>query len=195
MDEINAKKRELVSTQFGYIHIAMEGTGTPIVMLHMSPLSVSMFDRVTRPLSAHRTVVAVDRLGFGASDPIRQRMRLADYVQATLEALSVLGVERFDVVGIHTGSMEAIEMACEAPERVRSTTLVGLVVLFPDEAEEFRRAVAAPEPSSDGAHLRWHWEYWDHVRTISSHARSWPPSLTHERVFDHLASWPDAKAT
>ena len=137
----------------------------------------------------------MDRLGFGASDQGRAGMTLPDHARATLEALTELHIHEFDVVGIHTGSSEAIEMACQHPERIRSVTVVGLVVLTPREAKAFRPTVDAPPPVRSGQHLQWYWRYWDHVRSISSAAHEWPATLTHSRVVDHLSSWPQAKMT
>lgn len=188
-------RRALVSTEYGSVHVESVGSGPPLVLLHMSPLSGRMFDQVVGPLSAAHQVVTVDRLGFGVSDRGVTGMTLPDHARATLEALAGFQIQEFDIVGIHSGSTEAIEMACQQPERIRSVTVVGLVVLTRAEAEVFRPTVDAPAPVRSGRHLQWYWGYWDHVRSISSTAERWPAELTHSRVVDHLSSWPDAKAT
>ncbi len=195
MPDVAPRRRALCRTRFGQIHVEETGEGAPLVLLHMSPLSTRMFDSAVPRLSLTRRVLCIDRIGFGSSDPITRPMTVGDHVEAALEALIGAGIDRFDVVGIHTGSMEAIEMAITSPDRVRTATVVGLVVLTPKEADRFRASIHAPAPRRDGGHLHWYWAYWDAVRMISSHLEEWQPPLTHARVFDHVASWPNAKAT
>lgn len=130
--------------------------GTPLVLLHMSPRSSRMWSVLQSALP--RPSVAVDRLGYGHSDAPSQPLSIQDYAHATLDALDDLGVRDFDVLGMHTGALEAIELAHQAPGRVRRCGLVALPVFTADE----KRAMApytrqVVQPAEDGSHLQAAW--------------------------------------
>src|SRR5262245_64843041 len=97
---------------------------TPLVLLHMSPLSGRMFDRIAPDLARDRQLVVPDRLGFGASDRLAAPLRFEEYARSTLDALDALGIGTFDVCGIHSGSCEAIELAVAHGGRVRRAAIV-----------------------------------------------------------------------
>ncbi len=84
-------RRYLQETRSGYLHIRAVGEGgTPLGLLHVTPHSSLVFRRLLPLLGADRLVVAVDRLGFGFSDPAPAPCNLADYALATLDALDGL---------------------------------------------------------------------------------------------------------
>ncbi len=157
-------RRELVATRFGQLHVRLSGTPDgnakpPLVLLHMTPLSSAMYDPLLPRFGTDRQAIAPDRPGFGFSDlPIRA-LSMTEYAQATLEALDALGVDRFDVLGTHTGSVEAVELAITYPRRVRRVVLVSIPAYTPAELEERRyRLAGVPPPAVDGSHLEWHWK-------------------------------------
>jgi pimeloyl-ACP methyl ester carboxylesterase len=151
--------RRLVDTRFGQVHVRTandSSPGRPLVLLHMSPRSSRMWEPLQRALD--RPTYAVDRLGYGFSDAPPHPLSMEDYTRATLDALESLGLKDFDVLGMHTGSLEAIELAHQAPGHVRRCGIVAVPVF--DDAE--KRAMAAYtrqvlEPSEDGAHLARAW--------------------------------------
>ena len=152
--------RHLVSTSFGQIHVREAGAGgTPLVLLHMSPRSSRMFSRLQAELG--RRSIAPDRLGYGFSDAPSRVLTMTEYATATLEALDTLGVSvPFDVLGMHTGSLEAIEIARLAPRKVRRVGTVALPVFTAEENERGLETFAKLEitPREDGSHLikAWH---------------------------------------
>ena len=98
-------ERVLVETRHGTMHARTLGiAGVPLVLSHMSPLSGSMFTEVAPRLARTRRVILPDRIGFGHSDPPPGPLTIADYADSTLDMLDELGIENFDVVGMHTGS-------------------------------------------------------------------------------------------
>ncbi|MCY4087992.1 MAG: alpha/beta hydrolase [Actinomycetia bacterium] len=181
-------RRELVETRLGYIHVRLAGTGgPPLVLLHMSPLSGAMFEPIVDLLAASRLVVAPDRIGFGHSDRLAEPPTIAEYALATLDCLDALGIEQFDVLGSHTGSVEAVEFAVSQPARVRRVCVVGMVVYDETDRRSFReRYVPPPEPVADGSHLDFYREWWDGLRLPE-----WDATFIHDRLFDHLDSSPD----
>lgn len=102
------------------MHVRWLGSGDlkPLVLLHASPLSGRQFDRIAPLLAAKRRVITPDRIGFGHSDRLVRRLEIADYGAATLDALAQLGIVDFDVVGMHTGSCEALELGLAEADRV-----------------------------------------------------------------------------
>jgi pimeloyl-ACP methyl ester carboxylesterase len=158
--------------------------GPPLVLLHMSPLSGRMFEAQIPLLGRDRLLVIPDRIGFGCSDRLAAPLAFPEYALATLDALDGLGVEEFDVVGIHTGSCEAIELATAHEARVRRVGVVAVPVWTEEEVRQRKaRQAPPPEPAEDGSHLLWHWNWWLAVRTPK-----WGLPLLHARVLDHLAT-------
>jgi len=157
-----AIRRALIATRFGQVHVRLSGSphedSTPLVLLHMTPLSGAMYEPLLPGLGADRLVVAPDRLGFGFSDLPDRPLSMAEYARSTLDVLDALGINQFDVLGTHTGSVEATELAWANPARVRKVVLVSLPAYTPAELEERRyRLSDAPPPAEDGAHLERSW--------------------------------------
>jgi len=65
-----------------------------LVMLHMSLSSSGMFRHITPLLDDSRRVVAPDRLGSGMYDHPQTPISLAQYGDATVEALHQMGIDR-----------------------------------------------------------------------------------------------------
>ena len=157
-------KRYLIETRHGYMHVRTWGSGgTPLLLLHMAPLSGAMFDRVAPMLATDRLVIAPDRIGYGFSDPYDEPPTVPEYALATLDALDAIGVETFDAYGLHSGACESIELATAHEARVRRVGLSGILG-FPstDEAREFvmttvTRGLPPAHPQEDGSHLQWRW--------------------------------------
>src|SRR5579871_4771976 len=102
-------RRALIPTAYGHIHVRLagdSGNNVPLVLLHMTPMSSAMYDPLLPLFGRDRRVVAPDRPGFGYSDVPEHSLTMAEYAQTTLEVLDHLGVEEFDVLGTHTGSVE-----------------------------------------------------------------------------------------
>lgn len=86
----------------------------------------SMHQRLARVLAADGAhVVAVDLLGHGRSDrPVDpRRYSMAEYADQVLALLDHLGAEQAVIGGTSMGANVAIEVAAEAPQRVRALLL------------------------------------------------------------------------
>jgi pimeloyl-ACP methyl ester carboxylesterase len=155
-------RRALIDTQRGLVHVRMSGQSSasvPLLLLHMTPLSSAMYDPLLPLFGRDRLAIAPDRPGFGFSDMPDRPLTMAEYADRTLAVLDSLGVERFDVLGTHTGSVEAVELASAYPHRVRSVVLVGLPAYTEAELEERQyRLAGVPAPAEDGSHLDWYWK-------------------------------------
>jgi pimeloyl-ACP methyl ester carboxylesterase len=155
-------RRSLIDTGFGQVHVRLagqSGAAVPLVLLHMTPLSSAMYDPLLPLFGRDRLVIAPDRLGFGFSDLPDHPLSMSEYAASTLDVLDALGVDAFDVLGTHTGSVEAVELASSHPSRVRKVVLVGIPAYTQPELEQRTyRLAGAPPPAEDGSHLAWHWQ-------------------------------------
>ncbi len=177
-------RRHLVDTRFGQMHVvSSSGSGRPLVALHMSPLSFQMWLPLMRRLD--RPVVAPDRLGFGCSDPPANELDIDGYARSTLDALDALEVEHFDLLGEHTGSVEAVALAHMVPERVGAIGLVAIPAYTPAEVQEraSRRAVPPMAPQEDGSHLQAVWR-----RRLAYRQPPYNLDLLHRLTIDELRS-------
>ncbi len=155
-----SERRQIVPTALGNVHLRLNGDGgVPLVLLHMSPRSSQMWVRLQSAL--RRTTLAVDRPGYGFSDAPAVTPTLTEYAEATLEAVSRAGVTgQFDLLGMHTGSLEAIELAHLAPARLRHVAIVAIPIFNAAERanglETFAKMRLAPK--QDGSHLLPAWQ-------------------------------------
>lgn len=97
-----------------------EAGGAPVFYFHGFPgsrLEAGFVD--VRGLQ----LIAVDRPGYGRSDPLRGR-RLADWPADIAALADHLGFERFSVLGVSGGAPYAAACAWAMPERVTAAALV-----------------------------------------------------------------------
>lgn len=155
-------ERALVDTEFGQMHVRSVGEGEPLLLLHSQLVAGQWYDPVIPLLAPERHLIIPDRIGYGASDPAERPLSFEDYARATVEVLDALGVESCDACGIHSGGIEAIELATAHASRIRSVVLITVAVFTDDEASFFRENYSnpPPEPASDGSHLTFYWDWW-----------------------------------
>jgi pimeloyl-ACP methyl ester carboxylesterase len=112
--------------------------GDPVLYLHGTPDS-----RLARPADeglagAGVRLLAVDRPGYGGSDPLplfgAAPPWTTGFADAAVRVLDALGVERAGVLAWSGGALAALALAAIRPERVSALAIVGGVV--PREAYE-----------------------------------------------------------
>jgi len=114
------------------VHVIEAGEGPPVLHLHgSSTSSLSLF-----PLLEHLAdvrVIAVDRPGFGLSEPVHvPRERFRDAAVAFVdEVVDELGLETSALAGGSMGGTWALWYALARPERVRRLVLLGSAPLLP----------------------------------------------------------------
>ena len=146
-------------TPEGQIHYLAEGSGKPLLLLHMTPRSSTMYRRLIPLLSRTRRVIAMDTLGFGNSDPAPARyMHIGDYAQNVAHFLDAIGVEQTDILSTLTGTPIAAEMAVQFPQRVRRLVLFAMPMWLTGEERTRRmaeaRKAALITPKADGSHVQ-----------------------------------------
>ena len=186
-------------------HYRYQGNGTPLVLLHPSPLSSAFMEPVMQVLPDGLLAIAPDTPGYGASDPLTEvSADLGGYVAWLQQFMQSLGHQRFALYGSATGAQIAIEFARSRPE---STLFVVL-----DNAAHFtaaeREAMLAryfPDlgPQADGSHLQqawqmvnalWQWFPWyqqDEAHRVGQTGSVPPLAVLQAMLIDHLRAGAD----
>ena len=113
------------------LHVAVGGSGSPIVLLHGFPQTHLMWRHVAADLAADHTVICPDLRGYGASDKpaetdgtaYSKRTMAADVVALAKE----LGHDRFALAGHDRGALVAVRAGLDHPDAI--THLASLDVL------------------------------------------------------------------
>ena len=104
------------------------GSGTPLIFLHEFAADHTNWEPQMRYFSrAHRCIAYAAR-GYTPSD-VPQSTEAYSYVHFYSDALAVLdhlGIEKAHFVGLSMGSYSSLQVALNAPERMRSMTLAGV---------------------------------------------------------------------
>jgi pimeloyl-ACP methyl ester carboxylesterase len=154
-------RRGYVDAGYGQVHFRHCGRGTPLVLLHWTPISSRQYAHCL-PLLAARgfDAYALDLPGYGQSDARDPDWRVADFAHAIAGALRALGLERPCLVGGHFSSLVATECALDAGVAPRCLVLDAPPLWDADLRRRISAGVrlAAPAVSADGAHERWLWQ-------------------------------------
>ncbi|MGH6990420.1 MAG: alpha/beta fold hydrolase, partial [Stellaceae bacterium] len=119
-----AVERSFISVASARIHIALCGTGAPVLLLHQTPRSWDEFREVLPLLGEHYCAIAMDTAGYGDSDPLAEgEASIEAWADAARQLLDALGIARAAVVGHHTGAAIAAELAAACPDRVAALIL------------------------------------------------------------------------
>lgn len=104
-----------------------DADGMPVFYLHGS-FGSRLEGRIAHvaALQRHVRVIAVDRPGFGLSDP-RPKGQLLDWPPDLDELADQLGMDRFSLLGVAGGGAFALACAARLPKRVRSIALISAV--------------------------------------------------------------------
>src|SRR4051794_14842597 len=134
-------ERGYVTTPQGVMHYRTAGEGYPLLLLHPNHYTSEMWTDVIPLLAHHYRVIAPDRIGHGESDPMPKSFRVSydfdsdpshgspvfpyeDFLEADLNFLDALGLDRLFVVGQSTGAHLAMEIAIAQPQRVEKLVLM-----------------------------------------------------------------------
>ena len=104
----------------------------------MCPSSGVVFERFMKVAGRDRIVMAPDTPGFGMSDTPARTPGISDYARVMGELADALKITEFDVVGIHTGSAIAAELALQRPQQVQHIIMVAAPVFYAEELAQFR---------------------------------------------------------
>ena len=149
-------ERRFVETPAGMLHCAIAGRGHPVLLLHQTPRSWDEYRDVLPLLASHVQAIALDTIGFGDScKPPLGSDSIEQWAQVSVGLMDALGIERFAVVGHHTGAVVATELAAAFPQRVEAAVLSASALV--DAAFRARHSkpsrVDNVQRKTDGSHL------------------------------------------
>ncbi len=121
--------------------------GPPLLLLHGYTDSSRSWSLVAPYLQNYRLLIP-DQRGHGAADAPRCCYSMSAYADDARLFLDAVGVERAAVAGHSMGSMVAIAIAAEYPERVSKIVLIGSTALAPVKRGDwlFEQAAALKTP-------------------------------------------------
>jgi 2-succinyl-6-hydroxy-2,4-cyclohexadiene-1-carboxylate synthase len=164
------------------LHVAIDGEGPPLVLLHGFTGSTETWAPLWATLATQHTVVAVDLPGHGQSaapaDAARYALpRFADDLAVVLDALRL---ERVALMGYSLGGRAALHFAVRHPERLTALVVESASPGIADPAERTKRVDAdtalAAEIERDGiGRFVQRWEtlpLWESQRTLAADSRA-----------------------
>ncbi|WP_020134945.1 alpha/beta fold hydrolase [Streptomyces sp. 351MFTsu5.1] len=143
-----------VPSRFGQLHYVECGDGEPVLLLHQTPRSWTEYLDVLPLVGARHRAIAMDTLGFGASAKPEGPHSVERFADGVTDLVEALGLDRFHLVGHHTGGVIAVEVAARFQDRVASLMLSAAA--FVDEAKRSgggHGGVDHVDPKPDGSHL------------------------------------------
>jgi pimeloyl-ACP methyl ester carboxylesterase len=159
MDVPFVPRRGYADGPYGQVHYRDTGEGRPLVLCHQAPQTSRQFTNIYEPL--HRRgirAIAVDLPGYGESDPTPFVPTVEDWAAIVPAVLDHTGLDKVDVLGHHTGSLVATEVALQFPDRVGKLILNGPLPLGIEERTMFLEGGVTQdilfEYQADGSHLQ-----------------------------------------
>lgn len=154
-------EKAYVNTPAGQMHYYAAGKGdTPIVFLHQNVSGGRMFLNTIERLAPHHRCISFDLPGFGGSFEPPAFSSITALTEWTLAAIDALGIDRFHTFGCHTGAGMAAELANMLPARVQSVTMLGPLLLTPEQAEPYRKQFSgSAAPDAESKYLSETWNY------------------------------------
>lgn len=114
------------------IHVALGGSGDPVLLLHGYPQTRLLWRHVAPALATGHTVVVPDLRGYGESakpapDPENRNYAKRALAADQLAVMQALGFERFAVVGHDRGARVAHRLALDHPDAVSRLAVLDIV--------------------------------------------------------------------
>ena len=106
--------------------------GVSLLCLHPAGMSGRVFQKFLPLIGRDRSVYAPDLPGCGESDAPAGRANAADFSGAIGDFIDSMRFRQIDVLGVHAGSLIALELAIARPQQIRRVVLVGV----PDSARD-----------------------------------------------------------
>lgn len=146
--------------RYGQIHYRTAapagGADTPpLLCLHQTPSHSGDWLPILPDLGERRVVIAADTPGYGMSDAPPAPLTIADYASVMAQLMTDLAARGvvpdgpFDVMGYHTGSLIATELARAFHGRVRRAVLFGLAAYPADVRSEKLAKLGQTFPPAD----------------------------------------------
>lgn len=113
---------------------------TPMVCLHITPISGVVYESIMAAMGTDRRVVAPDTPGYGGSDAPPGPVGIPDFARAMIALMDRLGLTQVDLMGYHTGDFIATELARSFPDRVRKVVMISAPLFTESELNTYRKS-------------------------------------------------------
>ena len=155
--------RQFIDTDTGQLHLRVAGrmsSALPLICLHMMPKSGRGFAQLLPELAKDRLVIAPDYPGYGESDPYPDSVTpaISDYADSVSQLLDVFELERVCLLGNHTGSMIAVELAHRYPQRIAGVINISAPIFTQQEVQELQQYFAPVPLDTAGTRFQIMWE-------------------------------------
>ncbi|MBT5242385.1 MAG: alpha/beta hydrolase [Rhodospirillaceae bacterium] len=193
--------RAFVRIEEGLVHYRHAGEGTtdgplPLYMMHAGPGSSKGLTGLVAAFGETRRSIAPDTLGFGESvPPTPEEPDLIYYADSVVRIWDMLGLDKVDVYGGHTGANIGMEIAIAHPDRVRKLVFDGVALFDPALAADMLENYAPKiKPQANGEHFIWAWNfmrdmglYFPYYMRDKEHylgKEPWPTASLHSSVME-----------
>ncbi len=116
------------------LRVAVQGSGTPIVLAHALGLDLHMWDGVASRLAADHAVLRYDQRGHGESAKPPGPYTMDDLVDDAARLIREWGRGPVAWIGLSMGGMVGQGLAIRHPELLRGLVLANTVARYPDAA-------------------------------------------------------------
>ncbi len=157
-------ERRFIDGPYGQIHLRIaepeRATARPLVCIHMSPSSGRVFEAFLAEMGKDRIAIAADSPGFGESEAPPEMPSIELFASFTEHVIASLCLgDEVDVIGYHTGSMTAVELARTRPDLVRHVIMISAPLYTEAERADRITRYKPEEWPDDGSHLAKRWNF------------------------------------
>ena len=131
-------------------HVCEDDTAPTIVFVHGFPLDHSMWLEQL-PLQQHASLLMLDLIGFGESDPIAERTTMKEMADDVANLVSKLGIEKVIFCGLSMGGYIGWEFASNHREMLDGLICCNTRAAADDEVTARARGVAASQVLQTGS--------------------------------------------
>jgi 3-oxoadipate enol-lactonase len=115
------------------IAYADEGEGEPLIFLHGLGISQADWQPQIEHFKEHYRVIAPDFRGHGASEKPDAEYNIPVHSADIIALMDTLELATAHIVGLSMGGMVAFQLAVDAPERLRTMTIVNSGPALPND--------------------------------------------------------------
>ncbi|MBL8628019.1 MAG: alpha/beta fold hydrolase [Rhodospirillaceae bacterium] len=155
-------RKAYIDGRFGQMHVRMAGNQAaakrPLLCFHLSPVSGVIYEKWIDEMGRDRLALAPDTPGYGMSDAPATPPAIADYAAAMGDVADALKLSAFDVMGYHTGSKIAVEIARQRPRQVKHLILMSAPIYTEDDLKRQHIVNSIPDVDSEGHFLTDAWK-------------------------------------
>jgi pimeloyl-ACP methyl ester carboxylesterase len=137
-----------INGQLHYRYVKPATSTKPALLcMHCSPLTGMVYENWLNEIGKDRLALAPDTPGFGGSDAPPSQPQIKDYAAAMIRFMDELKLPKVDLMGYHTGSMTAVEIAHTYPTRIRKVVIISAPIMNAKDREQYADTLHGPVPS------------------------------------------------